>query len=408
MKTIAPGTLWLPGMDPNAPLYQPLTLRRYFDDTLLPLLRNRGLSSSRINELKLAVFRFIWWHGQERRTGCPSLQDVNAGNLASFREYCLARQIPGQDGRLRPCTARALNKSLQGLEQVVAAAVEDQTLDDSRGITKVRKVAGPRQIGKLVIPDPAIESLWHACGTATWPKQDSEGRAIDAPLLWKTALVLLSNYGMRTQDLLRFESTLRPMRWGCVIPPGLSPSEDGTCESEFGWLYWIPNKTRNRKDFALTLPLNATTAHWIGLWRDSLRPKPTDALIPIPACQKSLYAQWKRIVAEAGVKPKPKRTFDSEGNQTIVAREYKIKHFRCTAGTRADDHGSTLQLPDVGRWITGHVSNDVFERHYRDQEPKLKRVLETLPQPKGFTPGPKTDETSAARKPDRPTLRVVG
>lgn len=392
-------TLWLPGMSPDAPLYTPLSLERYFLDSFLPASQEKRLSKDRIGELQQAVHRYVWWCQSKDRIINPVLTDVTAGRLAAFRKDVLNQPIPGRDGKIRLCSPRSLNKTLQALEQIVAAAIEDQTLDESRGLVRVRKCQHPRQIGKVVIPDESLAGLLKACDKATWPQRSIDGRALDAPLLWRTAIVIFTNFGMRTQDLLCYESHLSPIRWPCLIPAGQSPAEDGTAESSHGWLHWLPNKTRNRKMFPMTLPLNQTVSTMLRQWRESQRPAEHDPVFPIPYSSDGLYQQWRRILSAAGVAPKPKRTFEADGRLTVTKRTYLLKHLRCTAGTRAEEHGAAMGHAGIGRWVTGHISNDVFERHYRAHERALMQVIETLPQPEGFDPNP---------KPVAPTLRIVG
>lgn len=399
--------LWLPGMDPNAPATpapRPLTIREYFDQTFLPEATDRGLSRDRIGELKQAVHRWEWWcrDGTPDKDGTmsPVLTDVTPMALCEFRKSCLARELPGRDGRMRVVTPRSLNKTLQAIEQILAAAIEDGTLDESRGIVRVRKVAQPRQVNKLVLTDEQLAAIIDAAKKATWPHHATDGRPIDAPTMWQTAIVLFAIYGMRTQDLLRYDTLLRPIRWGCVRPAGPSPAEDGTLDSDHGWLSWVPNKTDRVKSFAMCLPLSATARHWLDRWREAMPPtSDTDPLMPIPMTKDSVYASWRAILSEANVKPKPKIEFDESGNVIATERGYLLKHLRCTAGTRAEEHASSLHHQGVGRWITGHVSNDVFERHYRGMERAIKETIETMPMPVGFSP-----ETA----PERPRLRIVG
>jgi hypothetical protein len=406
MAKTSPGTLWLPGMDPSAPIPsapQPLTLEQYFLDSFLPAVVERGLSKDRIGELRQAVHRWNWWcksgASNKDRIVSPVLINLTAGKLSELRRDLLGAEIPDRDGKMRVVTPRSLNKTLQSLEQIVAAAIEDGEIDESRGLVRVKKCAQPRQINKLVIPDSGLSRLLKACDEATWPQRSRDGLPIDAPLLWRVAVVMFATLGMRTQDLFRHENDLRPIRWSCVCGPGASPAEDGSIDSAFGWLYWIPNKTRNRKSFPMCLPLNESLRYWLDRLRDAHRPSSQDALAPIPYSKDALYDQWRRLLLAAELKPKPKRTFDADGNVSIEARDYSIKHLRCTAGTRADEHGATLGHSGVGRWVTGHISNDVFERHYRGMEKPLLQTIQSLPQPDGFSPRPSGTA---------PALRVVG
>lgn len=399
-----PTKLWLPGMGnepdaiPDAPT--PVTLQDYFSQTFLPEVTQRGLSRDRIGEISQAVHRWKWWCETKYRIRSPLLADVTAARLSEFRREVISTEIPGRDGRNRVVTPRSLNKTLQAIEQIVAAAVDDGTLDDSRGLLRVKKVPQPEQVDKLIIPDAELGRIMAAAADATWPRETVDGRPIDAGVMWQTAVALFATYGMRTQDLIRYDSTMRPIRWGCVNRAWPSPAEDGVMDCEHGWLTWIPNKTRRKKSFAMCLPLTAACRYHLNRWREVMNPaNEAEPLMPVPMTRDKVYEQWKSILLQAGAKPKPKLTFDDAGIPTAVDREYKIRHLRCTAGTRADEHGSTLAHAGVGRWITGHVSNDVFTKHYRGMERPIFETLKSLPMPAGFSPD---------LPPERPQFRIVG
>jgi integrase len=395
------GKLWLPGMHPTDPVPRgPTSVQDYFAQTFLPEARQRGLSKDRIGEIEQAVFRWKWWCSTKYRMSSPLLGDVTAGRLSEFRREVIGTEIPGRDGKLRLVTPRSLNKTLQAIEQVIAAAIEDGTLDDSRGLLRVKKVAQPEQINKLVIPDDALTRIMKAAADANWPRQTIDGKSIDPGVMWQTAIALFVTYGMRTQDLIRYDSTMRPIRWGCIRRDALSPAEDGTLSNEPGWLTWVPNKTRRKKSFAMCLPLSTSVRYHLDRWRDAIKPgDDNEPLMPVPMTRDKIYETWKSILAIAEVRPKPKITFDDAGCAIALERGYLIKHLRCTAGTRADEHAAQIQRPDIGRWITGHISNDVFTRHYRAMEKPILETITTLPMPDGFSP-----ETS----PERPRLRIVG
>ncbi len=394
-----PSKLWLPGMSPADPLPpKPATMQDYFTQTFLPECRQRGLSRDRIGEIEQAVFRWKWWSGHKYRIPCPLLGEITAGRLSEFRREVIGKEIPGRDGKLRLVTPRSLNKTLQAIEQIVSAAIEDGTLDESRGLLRVRKVPQPEQVNKLIIPDDALGRIMEAAARATWPRETVDGRAIDPGVMWQAAIALFATYGMRTQDLIRYDSAMLPIRWGCVRPAGVSPAEDGTAENAAGWLIWVPNKTRRKKCWAMCMPLSVGCRWHLDRWRESMKPvDDAEPLFPLPMTRDSVYDQWRSILSEANAKPKPRMTFDATGVPVTTERGYLIKHLRCTAGTRADEHGDTLSHTGVGRWITGHVSNDVFTRHYRSMERPILETITTLPMPAGFAP---------ELPPERPRLRL--
>lgn len=399
-----PTRLWLPGMgNEPEPIPEPpsrVTMQEYFDQTFLPEAKNRRLSSSRIGEIEQAIFRWKWWMAKRDRTVSPELGEVDAKLLNEFKRDLFGAEIPGRDGRNRVVKERSLNKTLGAIEQLVAAARDDGTLDDSRGLLRIRKVPQPKQVDKLVIPDGVLSNIMEAAAGATWPEKTVDGRPIDAGVMWQTAVALFATFGMRTEDLLRYKNGLRTIHWGSVLPPGVSPAPDGVMTCEDGWLAWLPNKTGEVKDYFMCLPMTKTCRYHLDRWRESMEPAGADEpVMMIPKTRECLYGQWRAILKAADAKPKPKIRYDSDGRRLEVEQNYKIKHLRCTAATRGDNHGSTLAYAEVGQWITGHVKNAVFARHYRSMERPIFETLTSLPMPAGFSP---------ELPPERPQLRVVG
>lgn len=375
------------------------TLQEYFDRCYLPSALERRLSRDRIGEMLQAIHRYKWWCLTKDRIVHPVLVSVTPSQLSRFRRDCLDAEIPGRDGKKRVCTGRSINKSLQIIESVLAAAMEDGELDESRGLVRIRKCAYSASVRKFCASEDHLAAIFSAASTATWPQRDHEGRPVDAPLWWQVAIVLFVNFGMRTQDLLRYEKDKAPIRWGGVLPPGQSPF--GIHDSKHGWLFWRPNKTRRTKEnFSLCHPVNATVSHWLARLKASTRGTDRDPLLPIPLNKQSLHNQWMRILAESGARPKPVVSIDAAGNVVTVARDYMLWHLRGTAGTRVNDHGESLGHPGMGRLLLGHGSKEVFEQNYRSSERPIIETISTLPQPVGFS--------SALPVPAQSALRVVG
>ncbi len=413
------GLLWLPGMDPNAPLVPadaPPTLEDWFENVYVKQMIATGRSRDRINELRLAIQRWKWWCKSEQRIHHPLLSDVTPRRLSEFREAALGAEIPGEKRVSRPISARSLNKTLGALEQIINAASE--TLD-SLSVIRVKKVAQPRQVDKLVISDSDLSRIFEACEVATWPSCAADGRepVSSPPTLWRFLVAWWTNYGMRTQDLVAFESSQRPICWANVTTSPENPHHDGTLSNEHGWLVYVPDKTERDKPDPLVLPLNATTRHWLDRLADDTPTgrDPARVIAPVPHSGREFYGQWRRILKAADVRPKPKMAIDANGRPRMVERHYKIKHLRCTAATRIEDHAGPLGYPGAGQLVTGHDSDrspgktksNVFGRHYYSAERALIEVLTTLPQPAGFAPDtpPPVDAT---KNTDRPRLRVVG
>lgn len=401
-------TLWLPGMDPREPIPTFPRLRDWWQHTYRPRLVASGRSKDRINEIRQAIDRFCWWVNSEHRITNPVLNDVTPRRLAEFRLAMQTQPMPDNRGVLRPISARSANKTLGAIEQIVNAAAETEDLSAVR----VKKIAALPQVDRLVIPDDAIARIFAACDGATWPARSADGLPVaPAPVVWRLIVVMLANYGMRTQDLVAYESHLHPLTWGNVSDAAESPHHDGQMRSEGGWLVYVPDKTARAKPDPLVLPINAAARYWLDQLADATPTgrDPDRPIVPVTFCARDFYGQWRRLVAAAGVRPKPRLDM-TDGRPRMTERAYKLKHLRCTAATRIEDHGAKLGYPGVGQLVTGHDADrspgvrrsSVFAKHYYSPERALVETLSTIPQPDGFLP---TEPPQSKR---RAELRVVG
>jgi integrase len=414
-------TLWLPGMDPREPIPTHPRLRDWYEQTYRPRLVASGRSRDRLNEISQAISRFCWWVNSEHRIMHPVLNDVTPRRLAEFRLAMQTRQMPDNRGNLRPVSARSANKTLGAIEQVVNAAAETEDLSAVR----VRKIDALPQVDRLVLPDDALARIFAACDGATWPARAADGRpTAPAPIVWRFIVVMLANYGMRTQDLVAYESHLHPLVWSNVSDSPESPHHDGQMRSDGGWLVYVPDKTARAKPDPLVLPINAAARHWLDALAEATPTgrDPDRPIVPVTYCARDFYGQWRALVSAAGVKPKPRLDVTS-GRPRLTDRQYKLKHLRCTAATRIENHGATLGYPGVGQLVTGHAPDrspgsrnaersDVFGKHYYSPERALIETLTSIPQPAGFLPPTPTSPQRHARAEPasghRARFRVVG
>lgn len=391
------------------------TIHDWFEQTYLPTLQDRGLSSDRLGELRQAISRWKWWCNQEYRIENPVLRDLTAPRLAAFRRTAVGAEIPDKRGKPRKASAGSINKTIAALQQIANAAAEDESTGAQN--VKVRKIAQPAKVDKIIIPDAALSKILEACKVADWPRRTPDGRPAPPPdTLWRFLVVWFVNYGMRTQDLVAYDSDRNPIRWANVTTSPENPHHDGVLECPYGWLVFTPQKTARAKPQPLVLPLNATTRHWMDLLAEQTPggPKPDRPIAPMPTCSKLFYQQWKKIVAAAGVRPKPRLDM-IDGRPQLAERSYRLKHLRCTAATRNEDHGASLGYPGVGQLITGHDSDRsqagrsaVFGRHYHSPEKQVLETLLSLPQPDGFSPTPAPIEQQPTPAAERPRFRIVG
>lgn len=159
-----------------------ITLRRYYDGWIFPLIQHqskRSLESDR-NALN-------HW---ERHTHNRDIREVDRFDLEQLRDGIL------RDGS----SEETVNKVWRELAMMLGVAEEEGF------IARVPKI-GIRMKSRLVRPKPKIqretvcndevEFLWRGCAKATYPSECWH----PSPKVWRVAIVLFYVYGPRTSDV---------------------------------------------------------------------------------------------------------------------------------------------------------------------------------------------------------------
>ncbi len=131
-------------------------------------------------------------------------------------------------------------------------------------------------IRRRLVPKNDMSRIYEACRIASWPDHPT----LPAPLVWRTALVLFWNVGLRRNDCRQMK--LSSVHWEvpCPIP------ELRSIENEHGWLEFLPAKTMRRKPQPVVIPLNETMRHHLK-WMTGKRQR----LLTFPDWNRDFY-RW--------------------------------------------------------------------------------------------------------------------
>lgn len=233
---------------------------------------------------------------------------------------------------------------------------------------KVDSVAARTAAEILTYEVEEINRIYYACESATWPTQASGCKSLSySPAAgWKAAIVLLVNYGFRTQDVIAYEPKKRPIPCRNVSFSAKTTNPEGSAANEHGWLKVRIQKTQR----TVFLPMNRVVAA-------HLRPimnqrSPESRLFDWPQCSRGLYKQWRSILKKAGVQER----ISADTNLPIP---WEIEHFRKTCNSLHD-----LNRPGSGKLVLGHSGGDVNTTHYLQTEQIFVEVMNSFPQPAAF------------------------
>lgn len=282
------------------------------------------------------------------KTRGPSIETIDRRRLEGFREW------------LRPGRKKiTVNNIVKSLLRILDQAVDCDWLESR---PKMKQMPASKAAEKRTLNCDEIDRLYRACEVATWPRFDRPGRKISPVDHWRTAVVMFINFGFRTQELTRFSSGMRALRWQDVH---WSPESPGLVSqtNPGGWLKYTPEKQEGVKPDPLTLAISPTVAAHLRL----VAPPTVTASSPVldwPLSKKMLYQTWRRIVMAAG-----------------IGHGWQIYHLRKTCETLHNYHSAGGM---AGKYITGHAARDVSDAHYHNAELMMARALVEFPQPPSF------------------------
>lgn len=219
-----------------------------------------------------------------------------------------------------------------------------------------------------VVSLETIDALYlYGAPDMTWPES---WEMVSGAMAWRAWLVCAYNLAMRTRDLLS-------LRWENIHsdPASLDPESDN--ENPWGWVEFLPQKTRNTKPETLVLPMN----EWVRSHLDSIRSESKFVFGPkmSKVSNDTLYGrrdrpgsgQWTRLI---------------ELSSTHVAGgidRFTIKTLRKTANTQFNRLDRKL-----GEHILGHAPRGVNDVFYQQWEADVIEFVSKLPQPTSFKKRP--------------------
>lgn len=219
--------------------------------------------------------------------------------------------------------------------------------------TKKRRAAEKR-----ILSLDELDRLWRACNVVQWPV----GLRIPAPLWWRTALVVDSNYGMRTGDLVKQRPHHVGLRWDAVRSEPRCPYHFVQEVNAEGWIVYCPEKTSEFKPEPLHLPMLDVVARHLEEISAYRRHLGESLILPAPTHPKALRRELSRISKAAGIDP-----------------PVNFKHLRTTANYRWD----SVEL-GLGSLVLGHAARSVNAKHYAVSVGHLVRAASKIEQPEAF------------------------
>lgn len=344
-------------------LGEQLSVPDVFAQYMLPEMNAGGRRPSTISNCKRAVRRFAEWWNTLCEDPLP-VAVIRRKHLDEFREWL------GTQG----CKIPTQNEACGIIRQVLRCAERHELIERAPQIERKHHIG---RAAKLYFSFEDVEALWKVLHKARWPRRDSLQMPLpySAEQFWKSALVLYSIYGFRTQELVRLESHFRPLLWDNIYTEALTPNPAGRMESEHGWISYVPQKQERLKSDPVTVPLTPHTRAAIDCLVDGT-PQPWDAVFDVSMSSVNFYHEWHRLVEFADIKPRAGSGVE----------RYQIKHLRKTATTWLNNH-----QPGLGPHVVGHASDrsgqgasTISERHYANHEEAVVKGLASFQPPACF------------------------
>lgn len=302
--------------------------------------------NSRKHNTEMGLHLRRWELHFNEKKGCR-INKIDRQKMEAWRRALL-------DSGLSPRTA---NKHLTTIRRILILA-EDNNIIQHR--PKLKSLVDNLGTHKLYLRNEQIDALFNVADSLRWPNGP-----VPASDWWRCAIIMYRTYGFRTQELLAYESIKAPITWQAVTKEKESPDLDSNETSEFGWLSYVPPKTRKKKPRPITVPLTKYTRAALDIM-ELAKESESSQLFPSPRNQERFFETWYGWMEAAGVKPK---------NPELV---FQPRHLRKTAATYLNQHREGLASA-VCRWGKS-AEADVAQEHYIAND-LLLRELHTYPMP---------------------------
>jgi integrase len=337
------------------PKKKKVSFRYVWETHLQPSLLDAKCTPKHIQEMDLYLTRWeSFWKTKAKKS--PKIQACSREDLEKWRRHLMdldkykPRSINKHLGAirsiLRSAAKHALLKRRPMLEQL-----PDTTLDPAR---------------KIYLRDEQIDALMSKTDSLVWPRKSFSG--VEPADWWRCAMVLYRTYGFRPQELLAYDPKKTPITWANISFAIESPNPSSEQTNQFGWLHYVPPKTKRKKPHPLYLPLTRHARAALDIIAVT-RVADDSPLFPMPASQQGFLKQWYAWFEDAGVKPK------------IDGARFKPYCLRKTCATHMSAHKTGLATA-ICRWGSSGEAG-VASEHYIGAD-NIIRFLLDAPMPKSF------------------------
>lgn len=315
-----------------------LQFRRVFKKLLLPNLIESQCTEKHIREIKLHIRRWEDFWGKK----CPNAHKCDRSHLEMFRRHLREQEF----------SSRTINKHLGSIRTLLITCQRHQLISTRPTVEEL--TVHENMLTKSYLRDEQICQLFANVSKLRWPSKSVTG--IDPKDWWRCAIVLYRTYGFRTQELLAYETNKWSLSWenisfGVESP---SPASHETCE--FGWLSYVPPKTRKKKATPIIIPLTMYARRAL----DKIGPQKSGTIFRLPKSQEGFLGQWDSWLESSGVKHK---TADAK---------YRPSCLRKTCATYMNLHLPGLASA-VCRWGASSEAK-VAANHYVSNDQILRQI----------------------------------
>lgn len=340
---------------------QPPTLASFFEDVMAPEMEAKK-QSKKLRDYRNAISSFTEFLANAATT------DSSRGVLGITDLHAVQWQQWQLENGLKPSTINVKWKLLRAVFRRAGKPGDG----NPRGVGMIDRIPYledlpvPKPRPK-VVPLDVINALYRfGAPDMNWPAT-REGDGIAASLRWRAFLCCTYNWAMRTRDMLS-------LTWENIHLDPQSLDPDSVNESPYGWVEWVPQKTKGKKSDPLVLPMNAFVRSHI----DAIRcdGKYVFGYEMGTINNDRLYGRSGR--PGSGVWPQLRQLAQAHVQGEI--KKFDIKDIRKTANSAYNRLDGKL-----GSHVLGHAKRGVNDQFYQQWEADVIHYVAKLPQPDSFT-----------------------